>query len=143
MSSLAEVLTTEEFCCRIYLFTIVGRYLFIIKSEVYSQGWNDVGFHGSNDIPTPNIDALAYSGLALHNYYVTPICTPSRAALMTGKYPIHTGKFFVLRDGQIVHKDEHRDFCISLLFATFTKEKINMDLLYCIVDGIYSYQHER
>jgi len=54
-------------------------------------GWNDISFHGSNEIPTPNIDKLAKGGVILDNYYVLPICSPTRSAIMTGRYPIHTG----------------------------------------------------
>ncbi len=50
------------------------------------QGWKDVGYHGS-DIKTPNIDALAAGRARLEQFYAQPICSPTRAALMTGRYP--------------------------------------------------------
>ncbi|XP_030209852.1 arylsulfatase B [Gadus morhua] len=53
-------------------------------------GWNDVGYHNS-EIKTPNLDALSATGVRLENYYVQPLCTPSRNQLMTGRYQIHTG----------------------------------------------------
>jgi arylsulfatase A-like enzyme len=53
-------------------------------------GWKDVGFHGS-DIKTPNIDKLAKGGVVLEQFYAEPMCTPTRAALMTGRYPHRYG----------------------------------------------------
>jgi arylsulfatase A-like enzyme len=54
------------------------------------QGWKDVGYHGS-DIKTPNIDRLAATGVRLEQFYAEPMCTPTRAALMTGRYPFRYG----------------------------------------------------
>ncbi|CAH1691511.1 Sulfatase [Hyphomicrobiales bacterium] len=54
------------------------------------MGWGDVGFHGS-DIATPNLDALAKSGARMEQFYTQPMCTPTRAALLTGRYPLRYG----------------------------------------------------
>ena len=53
-------------------------------------GWADVGFHGG-PIDTPSLDRLAAEGVELRRFYATPICSPSRAALMTGRDPMRLG----------------------------------------------------
>lgn len=53
-------------------------------------GWGDVGFHGS-DIKTPYIDQLAKDGVILNRFYTAPVCSPTRAGLMTGRYPNRFG----------------------------------------------------
>ena len=54
-------------------------------------GWKDVGFNGCADIKTPNLDKLAATGAKFTQFYVQPMCTPTRAALMTGRYPFRYG----------------------------------------------------
>lgn len=54
-------------------------------------GWKDVGFNGCADIQTPNLDKLAATGAKLDQFYAQPMCTPTRAALMTGRYPFRYG----------------------------------------------------
>ena len=53
-------------------------------------GYGDVGFHGS-DIQTPHLDHLAATGVSLEQFYVAPMCSPTRAGLMTGRYPLRFG----------------------------------------------------
>ena len=53
-------------------------------------GWKDVGFHGS-DIETPVLDGLAAGGARFDEFYAQPMCTPSRAAFLTGRYPLRYG----------------------------------------------------
>ncbi len=63
----------------------------IIHIVADDLGWKDVGFNGSMDIKTPNLDKLAAEGAKLSHFYVQPMCTPTRAALMTGRYPFRYG----------------------------------------------------
>lgn len=63
----------------------------IIHIVADDLGWKDVGFNGCADIKTPSIDALAAGGAKFNQFYVQPMCTPTRAALMTGRYPFRYG----------------------------------------------------
>ena len=71
--------------------------LFIVLDDL---GSHDLGRHGSG-IMTPNIDQLASEGVYLDNYYVLPYCSPTRASLLSGRYPLHTGVHQVIREQSV------------------------------------------
>jgi arylsulfatase A-like enzyme len=54
-------------------------------------GYADVGFNGGREIQTPNVDRLAATGVRLGRFYACPVCSPTRAGLMTGRWPIRYG----------------------------------------------------
>jgi len=62
--------------------------VFILVDDL---GRCDPGFMGGKDIRTPNLDQLAGAGARLDRFYVQPVCSPTRAALMTGRYPMRHG----------------------------------------------------
>jgi len=73
--------------------------VFILADDL---GYADVGFNGP-DIKTPSIDKLRAAGAKLESFYTLQVCTPSRCALMTGRYPIRYGRQYnVLRPGSQV-----------------------------------------
>jgi arylsulfatase A-like enzyme len=63
----------------------------VVYFLVDDLGRNDVGFMGGKEIKTPNIDKLAEQGSVLESYYVQPLCSPTRAAFLTGRYPMRYG----------------------------------------------------
>jgi arylsulfatase A-like enzyme len=55
------------------------------------QGYADVGCYGAKGFQTPNLDKMAEEGIRLTSFYAAPTCSPSRAALLTGSYPVRVG----------------------------------------------------
>ncbi|MCA9021247.1 MAG: sulfatase-like hydrolase/transferase, partial [Planctomycetaceae bacterium] len=63
------------------------------------QGYGDVGFHGNSKIKTPHLDQMAKEGIELTRFYCSPVCAPTRASLMTGRYFYRTGVIHTSRGG--------------------------------------------
>ena len=70
------------------------------------QGWGDVGMRGNTNLRTPNLDELASSGVVLDHFYVAPVCAPTRASLLTGRYHRRTGVRGVTRGAERMNLDE-------------------------------------
>ncbi|GAB4141809.1 MAG: arylsulfatase [Thermogutta sp.] len=70
------------------------------------QGYGDIGFHGNSIVKTPNLDRLASQSLRLIDFHVDPTCSPTRAALMTGRYSCRTGVWHTIMGRSILRGDE-------------------------------------
>ncbi|MHC4637655.1 MAG: arylsulfatase [Planctomycetota bacterium] len=70
------------------------------------QGYGDLACNGNKVIKTPNLDKLYAQSVRLENYHVSPVCTPTRAALMTGRCPNRTGIWHVVMGPSQLRKDE-------------------------------------
>ena len=70
------------------------------------QGWGDVRVHGNPQIDTPVMDRLAGEGAWFERFYVSPVCAPTRASLLTGRYNLRTGTSWVTRGLETMRPDE-------------------------------------
>jgi len=70
------------------------------------QGHGDVGFHGNVKIRTPHLDRLARQSVRLTSFYVSPVCAPTRASLMTGRYNYRTGVVDTYLGRALMHPGE-------------------------------------
>ena len=70
------------------------------------HGYGDFGVHGNKHIRTPHLDRFAREGVQFTRFYVSPVCSPTRASLMTGRYHYRTGVLHTSRGAAKMHGDE-------------------------------------
>ncbi len=71
------------------------------------QGWGDLSVHGNTNLKTPNIDSLAKEGAMFERFFVSPVCSPTRAEFLTGRYHPRGGVFSTSTGGERLDLDEH------------------------------------
>jgi arylsulfatase A-like enzyme len=70
------------------------------------QGYGDLGFHGNPKIQTPHLDRLARESVRLRSFYVSPVCSPTRSSLLTGRYNYRTGVVDTYLGRSLMQRDE-------------------------------------
>lgn len=84
--------------------TVKKPNIVLIMSD--DQGWGDLSMNGNTDINTPNIDALAKNGVSFENFYVQPVCSPTRAELLTGRHFTRLGVHRTSAGGERMNLNE-------------------------------------
>ena len=70
------------------------------------QGWGDLSIHGNSVISTPNIDRMARDGAQFDRFFVSPVCSPTRAEFLTGRHHVRSGVYSTSAGGERVNADE-------------------------------------
>jgi arylsulfatase A-like enzyme len=70
------------------------------------QGWGDLSISGNTNLSTPNIDKLAETGVTFDRFYVSPVCSPTRAEMLTGRYHVRGGVYSTSAGGERLDLDE-------------------------------------
>ena len=70
------------------------------------QGWGDFSSNGNEIIHTPNLDGLSTESASFLNFYVSPVCAPTRASLLTGRYALRTGTSWVTHRKEVMRSTE-------------------------------------
>ncbi|MFK7844856.1 MAG: arylsulfatase [Rhodothermales bacterium] len=70
------------------------------------QGWGDLSSSGNTNLSTPNIDALAAEGVKFDNFFVSPVCSPTRAEMLTGRYHLRGGVYGTSAGKELLDLDE-------------------------------------
>lgn len=84
----------------------IGAQPNVILIVTDDQGYGDMSVHGHPWLDTPNLDRLHDEGISLDDYHVDPYCTPTRAALMTGRYSVRVGAWAVTEGRQLLNPNE-------------------------------------
>ena len=85
---------------------LMGRQPNVVVILTDDQGWGDLSLHGNTNLNTPNIDALARAGTQFERFYVCPVCSPTRAEFLTGRYHARSGVYSTSAGGERMNLDE-------------------------------------
>ncbi len=101
----------------LFLFTILTPYFTCTTSQATDrpnivviltddQGWGDLSIHGNTALSTPNIDRLAREGAQFDRFFVSPVCSPTRAEFLTGRHHVRSGVYGTSAGGERINADE-------------------------------------